>query len=151
MPDTSALADFKEGIRLLQEGFPTDAYERFHRALELEKHNPYYLSFLGVSMGRAEHRWDTAVDLCKTALKMKRNEAQFHLNLAEVYSRAGNRDDAIEVVDQALTCFRGDARFKRVREDLGRRRSPVFSLLEREHVLNRFFGKIRHRILGPLR
>ena len=150
MPDSSAVSDFKEGVRLLQDGFPTDAYECFHRASELEKQNPYYLSFLGVSMGRAENKWDTAVDLCETALKMKRNEAQLYLNLAEVYRRAGQRDDAIALLDQGLTYFNGDPRFKKARAGLGKRRPPVFSLLERGHVLNRFFGKIRHRILGRL-
>jgi hypothetical protein len=49
MGDNSAVADFKQGIQLLQEGYPVEAHERFHRAAELEKQNAYYLSFLGVS------------------------------------------------------------------------------------------------------
>ena len=151
MPDNSALSEFKEGVRLLQDGYPTDAYERFQRASELEKQNPYYLSFLGISMGRAKIKLDLAVDLCKTAVKMKSNAAQLYLNLAEVSRRAGKQDDALEILEQGLTYFKDDDRFKRARAGLGKRRPPVFSLLARGHVLNRFFGKIRHRILGAVR
>ncbi len=122
-----------------------------HRASELEKWNPYYLSFLGVSMGRAKNKWNKAVELCETALKLKRNEPQLYLNLAEVYRRAGYRDDAIALLEQGQIIFKGDARFKRERGDLGNRRPPVFSLLERGHALNRFCGKIQHQIFGPVR
>ena len=151
MPDSSAATEFKQGIRLLQEGHTNEAYEYFRSVSELQQQNPYYMSFLGVSMGRAKNKWNTAVELCETALKLKRNEPQLYLNLAEVYRHAGYRDDAIALLEQASMFFKGDPRFKKERANLGMRREPAFSLLERGHILNRFFGKLQHQIFGPVR
>jgi len=135
----------------LREGHPADAYQFLHRAAELEKQNPYYLSFLGVSVCRARQKAANAVQLCETALNLKRNEAQLYLNLAEVYVCAGRRDDALAVLDKGSIYCNRDPRIKRARLNLGTRDSPVFSLLERGHFLNRSFGKLRHAVLQRLR
>jgi hypothetical protein len=91
------------------------------------------------------------VELCKTAVIMKRNEAQLYVNLAEVCVSAGRRTDAVEILDTALKYCGADARITRVRAKLGRRSSPVLSFLERDNVVNRSLGKLRHRMLKRLR
>lgn len=150
MGDNSAVAEFKQGIQLLQEGYPTEAHERFHRAVELDKQNAYYLSFLGVSEARGQRAWASATTHCKTAIRLKRNEAQFYLNLAEVYLSANRRDDAIATLDNGLIYLSDDPRIRRARARLGKRRSSVLPFLEREHFLNRSLGKLRHRLLAIL-
>jgi Flp pilus assembly protein TadD len=150
MAENSALADFKQGIKLLRNGHSADAVEYLRHAAELEQQNPYYLSFLGVSVARAQRQWAPAMKFCETALSLKRNEIQLYLNLAEVYMSAGRRDDALEVLDRGLIYFKADARIGRARANLGMRRVPVLQFLEREHFLNRILGKLRHRMLGPL-
>jgi Flp pilus assembly protein TadD len=150
MAEDSALADFKQGINLLRNGHSAEALEYLLHAAELEKQNPYYLSFLGVSVARAQRKWTAAMELCEAALSLKRLEAQLYLNLAEVYVSAGRRDDAVEVLDRGLIYFRVDARIRRARADLGRRCPPVLPFLERGHFLNRSLGKLRHRVSGRL-
>jgi len=150
MGDHSALAEFKQGVQLLREGYPAEAYNCFYRAVELEKQNAYYLSFLGVSRARGQKNWTAAADLCETALSLKRNEAQFYLNLAEVYVSAGRREDAVAVLDRGLIYFIDDPRIRRARARLGRRRSSVLPFLERGHFLNRSLGKLRHGVLARL-
>jgi Flp pilus assembly protein TadD len=150
MEEHSALAEFKQGIKLLRDGQSAEALEYLRHAAELKQQNPYYLSFLGVSVGRAEGKWTAAVKLCETALSLRRNEAQLYLNLAEVYVSAGRRDDAVAVLDTGLLYAKGDTQIKRARANLGRRCSPAFSLLDRGHFLNRSFGKLRHRVLTCL-
>ena len=81
----SPVADFKEGVDLLKNGYAQAALGPLRRAFECEKRNPYYLSFLGLSIARAERKWDQASELCEIAVQLKRSESQFHLNLAEVY------------------------------------------------------------------
>jgi Flp pilus assembly protein TadD len=95
MAETSALADFKQGIKFLRNGHSADAVEYLRNAAEVEQQNPYYLSFLGVSVARAQRQWAPAMKFCETALSLKRNEVQLYLNLAEVYMSAGRRDDAL--------------------------------------------------------
>ncbi len=151
MAEDSALAEFKEGIKLLRNGHSAEALEYLRHAVELHSQNPYYLSFLGVAVARSERKWPAAVKFCETALSSKRSEAQLYLNLAEVYVSAGRRDDAIEVLDRGLIYFNEDPRIKRARANLGRRCSPVLPFLERGHFLNRSLGKLRHRVSGHLR
>jgi len=150
MQDHSALAEFKQGIQLLRDRSPVQAYEHFHHAAELEKQNPYYLSFLGVSLARGQQNWAAAADLCETALRLKRTGAQLYLNLAEVYVYAGRRKDAVAVLDRGAIYFIDDPRIKRAQADLGRRRSSVLPFLERGHFLNRSLGKLRHCVLVDL-
>ena len=150
MAEDSALAKFKLGINLLRKGQSYEASEYFRHAAELEQKNPYYLSFLGVSVGRAHRKWAAAVVLCETAVSLKRSEAQLYLNLAEVYVAAGRRDDAVELLDKGLIYCSTDSRIRRARADLGRRGSPVLPFLEREHFLNRSLGKLRHSVSGRL-
>jgi Flp pilus assembly protein TadD len=141
------VADFKEGVVLLKNGYPQRALVRLRRAFESEKRNPYYLSFLGLSVARAERKWDQASELCEIAVHLKRQEAQFRLNLAEVYQLAGRRTQAIDTLDAALELFSNDERLKRARSRVEKRRSPVLSFLNRDNVLNRQLGKLRHRAL----
>ena len=151
MTDTAAVAQFKRGIELLRDGHPADAAECLRRALQMEKHNPYYLSFLGVSLARANKKWAEAVELCETALDLRRKEAQFYLNLAEVYISAGRRGDAVAVLDRAQEHFKLDPRIERARTKLGRRASPILPFLHRQHFVNRSLGRLRHRALKLLR
>jgi Flp pilus assembly protein TadD len=150
MAEHSALAEFKQGMKLLQNGQSVEAVEYLRHAAELNQQNPYYLSFLGLSVARAQRKWAAAVKLCETALSLRRSEPQLYLNLAEVYVSAGRRDDAVAVLDRSLMYLRVDTRIKRARADLGRRCSPVLSFLDRGHFLNRSLGKLRHRVLGRL-
>jgi hypothetical protein len=50
-------------------------------AFESDKHNAYYISFLGLAIARAQRKWDQAADLCELAVQLKPAEIQFHLNL----------------------------------------------------------------------
>lgn len=147
MPDDSGLAEFKQGISLLRKGHSAEALEYLQRAAELKQQNPYYLSFLGVSMGRAQAKWTAAVELCKTALSMRRNEPQLYVNLAEVYVSAGRRDRAVETLDTAVKYCGADPSIGRMRGKLGKRLSPVLPFLDRGNLVNRRLGELRQRLL----
>jgi Flp pilus assembly protein TadD len=151
MAEHSALDEFKQGVKLLRNGQSAEALEYLRHAAELNQQNPYYLSFLGVSVARAQRKWAPAVQLCETALSLRRNEVQLYLNLAEVYVAAGRRDDAVAVLDRGLLYSRLDVRVRRARAQLGKRNSPVLPFLERGNLLNVYLGKLRHRVLGGSR
>jgi Flp pilus assembly protein TadD len=136
MMDTEAFREFKQGLAFLRDNYAVKALPHMKRAVELEKNNPYYMSYLGVVMARSEAKWAEAERLCDSAVRMKRNQAQLYLNLAEVYAAAGRRDDAVEALQSGLKYNK-----------LTRRRPPVFSFLERRHPLNRQAGKLRHQTL----
>jgi Flp pilus assembly protein TadD len=149
--ENSAIAEFKQGINLLRNGHSSEAIECLRHAAELEQHNPYYISFLGVSVARATRKTGMAVELCETALRLKREEPQLYLNLAEVYVSADRREEAIETLDLALRRLGNNPRIKRERDSFGNRGGQVLSFLPRGHFLNRTLGQLRHKTLGHLR
>jgi tetratricopeptide (TPR) repeat protein len=148
---TDAIADFKEGVALLKNGYPQRALVRLRSAFNFEQRNPYYLSFLGLAIARAERKWDRSSELCEIAVQLKRSEVQFHLNLAEVYQLAGRRSKAIDTLDAALEVFNDDERLKRARGRVEKRSTPVLSFLDRDNVLNKHLGKWRYRALSRIK
>jgi Flp pilus assembly protein TadD len=141
------MVEFREGVELLKNEYPEKALVRLRRAFEGDKHNPYYISFLGLSTARAEQKWDQAMELCEMAVQLKRTEIQFHMNLVEVYALAGWREKALHKLDAALRLFGDDARLKRARSKVVNRCAPVLPFFGRNHFLNRELGKLRHRIM----
>ena len=103
-----------------------------------------------MSLAHAERKWDQASELCELAVQLRRKEMQFHLNLADVYAAAGQRERAMDTIDTALQLFGEDERLMRLRSHVVKRRSRVLPFLDREHFLNRELGKVRHRALKHL-
>jgi Flp pilus assembly protein TadD len=147
MMDTEAFREFKTGLTLLRDNYAIRALPHMRRAVDLDKNNPYYLSYLGVVLARSEGKWGEAERLCDSAVRMKRNQAQLYLNLAEVYSAAGRRGEAVEALQTGLKYARRDVRLTIAMNKLTSRRRPVLSFLGRRHPLNRQLGIIRHRAL----
>ena len=150
MVDTQAFREFKQALDRMRDSDAEHALPHIRRAVELEAQNPFYISYLGVVLARAEQKWGEAVENCRTALKMKRDQPQLYLNLAEVYVVAGRRDDAVETLMRGLKYANRDVRLKVMLGKLVRRRSPVIPFLERQHFLNRQLGLLRHRTMNAL-
>jgi Flp pilus assembly protein TadD len=147
MLDTEAFREFKAGLNLLRDNYAGRALPHMQRAMELDRNNPYYMSYLGVVLARSEQKWGEAERLCDAAVRMKRNQAQLYLNLAEVYAQAGRKDDAVDALQAGLKYARRDVRLSIAMNRLTRRREPVLSFLNRTHPVNRQLGLIRHRAL----
>ena len=147
MLDTEAFREFKQGLTLLRDNYAGKALPHMRRAMDLDKNNPYYMSYLGVVLARSESQWGEAERLCDAAVRMKRNQAQLYLNLAEVYATAGRRDEAVEALAAGLKFARRDVRLTIAMNRLTNRRDPVLSFLGRQHPVNRQLGMLRHRTL----
>lgn len=145
--EVDPMVEFREGIKLLKNEYPQKALVRFKRAFESDKHNAYYISFLGLAIARAQRKWDEASNLCEIAVQLKPTEIQFHLNLGEVYALAGRRETALHKLEYALRLFGDDARLVQAHSKVVKRRAPVLPFFGRGHFLNRELGKLRHRIL----
>src|ERR1700752_3879596 len=108
MLDTEAFREFKQGLALLRDDYAVKALPHMRRAAELDKNNPYCMSYLGVGLERSEEKWGEAESLCDAAVRMKRNQAQLYLNLAEVYATAGRKDEAVDALQAGLKYARRD-------------------------------------------
>ena len=112
MPENAGVADFKHGNRILakraarQGSGMLSARRRFATTQSV-----LHLLSGSIHGTRSQGKWAASVDLCKTAVSLKRNEVQLYLNLAEVYMAAGRRDHAVETLDAASRyCARRPAR-----------------------------------------
>jgi tetratricopeptide (TPR) repeat protein len=144
------VVEFRQGVELLKNDYPQKALVRLRRAFECEKHNPYYLSFLGLAIARAQRKWDQATELCEVAVQLRPKEIQFHLNLGEVYASSGRREKALDMLEAALELFGEDARLKKARSKVENRRNPLVPFFGRRHFLNRELGKLWHRAVKRL-
>lgn len=144
----SGVADFKECLKLLRDGHPDEALLHIRRALNAAPKNPFFLSYAGLITGLAEQRYKDAESLCQEALSLRHNHPQLYLNLSDVYQQCGQTSEAIEVLEQGFASTGRDHRIRRALAKVGRRRSPVFSFLNRSNPLNRILGMCRHRLLG---
>src|SRR5271154_3425116 len=150
MMATEAFRAFKTGLTLLRDNYAVRALPHMRRAVDLDKNNPYYMSYLGVVLARSEQKWGEAEKLCDGAVRMKRNQAQLYLNLAEVYATAGRRDEAVEALQAGLKFARRDIRLNIAMNRLVERRPPVLTFLTRQHPINRQLGLLRHRALSVI-
>jgi tetratricopeptide (TPR) repeat protein len=108
------------------------------------------MSFLGLSIARAQRKWEQASELCEMAVQLKPKEIQFYLNLGEVYAASGLREKALDKLDDAMELFGNDARLRQARNKVQNRRNPILPFFGRAHFLNRELGKLRHRALRYL-
>src|SRR5260370_39670412 len=134
--ELNPMAEFKEGGELLKNEYPQKALAKLRRAYECDKHNPYFMSFLGLSIARAQRKWDLASELCETAVQLKPKEIQFYLNLGEVYAASGMRERALAKLDDAVQLFGEDARLKQTRSKMQNRRKPILPFFGRTPCLN---------------
>src|SRR5258707_5590826 len=95
MADYSALAEFKEGLRLLRNEYAHKALPHFCKAAELDQQNPFYRSYMGLALARGLGKWQEAEEVCSAALRMKRTQPELYLNLVEVYRLAGKKEEAL--------------------------------------------------------
>jgi Flp pilus assembly protein TadD len=150
-PTDSGMADFKECLKLLRDGYPEESLLHVRRALQVAPNNPFYLSYAGLLAALVERRFANAEMLCRQALEIRHNHPQLYLNLAEVHERAGRLEDAVQVLEKGLLSTGRDVRIERALKRCGVRRNPVLSFLHRSHPMNRILGRWRHRLAGPAR
>ena len=85
MIQVEAFQEFRAGLAFLRGGDANKALPHLQSALEEEPANPFYISYMGVAIAATEQKWADAEELCRSAIRMSRRQAQLYLNLAEVY------------------------------------------------------------------
>jgi len=147
---TEAIQVFRFGLAHLRDGQSFEALSAFRQAASMEPQNPYFLSYYGLALGQAARSWEEAEALCMAALRKRRQVPQLYLNLAELYRCRGRVGDAVEVLNEGLRYTGRDSRLLDALGVFGYRKPPVLSFLRRNHPLNRYLGRWRHRAMGMM-
>src|SRR3984893_7517282 len=98
MVQIEAFQEFRAGLTYLRGGDANKALPHLKSALEEEPVNPFYISYVGVALAATEQKWAEAEELCRSAIRMSRRQAQRSLNVAEVYMGADRKQDAADTL-----------------------------------------------------
>jgi predicted Zn-dependent protease len=150
MIQVEAFQEFRAGLSFLRAGDANKAMPHLKCALEEEPANPFYISYMGVALAATEQKWAEAEELCRSAIRMSRRQAQLYMNLAEVYVAADRKEDAADTLVRGLRYAPHDQRLKLALNRLAIRRPPVLRFLPRSHSVNRGLGKLRHQAIKLL-
>ena len=125
------------------------------RALDRFPSDPFFHSYCGYLMSVVERRPKEGSVMCEEAINMlKRSKSTdfffflplFYLHLGRAYLSGDRKEAAIKAFLQGLKYDRSDGDLLSEVRGLGIRRRPVFPFLERNHPINKYLGKMRHRL-----
>jgi tetratricopeptide (TPR) repeat protein len=119
--------------------------------------DPFFLSYLGYLTAQVERRSKEGCTFCKNAISLMRRAVSedkeffypiLYLNLGRAYVLGGKKPEAIKAFQDGL---RYDTRNENIRSELSRlgiRRPPVLPFLDRSNPINKYLGKLRHKLTG---
>lgn len=102
-------------------------------------------SYYGLSQVLNANDSENGLLLCRDAASKEMHDGDVFLNLAGAELERGNRKRAIEAIQQGMKIDADNDRLKRACGMLECRNRCCFGFLSREHLLNRFFGRLRRR------
>lgn len=147
---TAMCAEFREGMRFLQEGDITAALEAFARAdIKTPREDVYknkYRSYHGVMLLKTGHL--NGMDMCRQAASAERHDGDVFYNLAQAELKRGNRRAAVVAMHKGLELDSTHTDLHRMRNEIGFRRSSTLSFLGRDNFLNKFLGKLTYKSIN---
>jgi predicted Zn-dependent protease len=134
----SAQEDFR-GQRYL------DASKKMRLLVADGSKSPEHVSFYGLTLAQDKRTVREGIELCQRAIRLGGARPRLHLNLARAYVAMGSRLRAIQTLRLGLRNG-PDRLLERELQRLSPRRSPVIGGLHRDHLLNRYLGRMRARL-----
>jgi tetratricopeptide (TPR) repeat protein len=145
-PDQDAARCFQAGLKLLKREDTREAILALEQAHRAVPGNPLYMSYLGLALILARSRTKEAIRLCEKAAVESQFYPEVYHNLGNVYLMRGQKGKARQAFLIGLKIDRGHAGLLEAMEELGVRRSPPVPFLCRDHVINKYLGKVLRRL-----
>lgn len=133
----------KEALRLL-----TDALEHY-------PNNPFIWSYQGCLEAIVNKNYSKGVNTCRHAFKILKEQMPFgeefffpilYLNMGKAYLAANKRKEAYASFKKGLEIDIGNRNLLNELKKLGIRRQPPLPLLKRSNPLNKYIGKLSHKL-----
>ena len=137
-----------KGHDLLRSGLQQAALEQFANAYERDPADPRFRSYYGWAVALIERRIDRGLSLCRSALRDDYDNPEAYCNLAKVLLAFGRKSEALRYLRRGLMVAPTHPLLIREWRNLGVRKRPILPFLSRQHLLNRFLGRVRGRIGG---
>lgn len=142
--------DFTLGLSHFQAGEYREALACFRKAdFEAGRddlHRHCYTSYHGLTLVCLGDPGGLA--LCRAAVDRDELDVELFRNLALAELQARNRRRAVAALGRGLAVDPEDPTLLELRRQLGVRRLPLVPFLGRDHLVNRFLGKLTYRRRG---
>ncbi|MGA7826212.1 MAG: tetratricopeptide repeat protein [Geobacteraceae bacterium] len=114
------------------------------KALSLNDQKGWY-SYLGYCVAKERGQVSRGSDLCMISLEQEPDNPEHYLNLGKILLLSGNRSEALQVLRDGVA--RGEnAELIALLNKFGKRKSPLFPFLPRSNPLNKYLGRLFHRL-----
>ena len=123
-----------------------DAIGHLREALAIAPDNPVYLSLYGFCLAKQNKSYDTAINLCRRAIKLKSKDPDLLVNLGRVLRLSGDKDGAHRAFLEAWDRKKGHTGAATELCRMGVRRKSVLPFLSRSNPVNKYLGKVRAQI-----
>jgi tetratricopeptide (TPR) repeat protein len=139
--------DFIQGQRYYRQGDLKSAllcFKAAHQSTDIAHvYAHLYMSYLGVTQVLLNDV--SGLNLCRRAAQEEGHRGEVFENLARAELKLGHRKQACDALRRGMRLDKGNAGLRALREDMGVRRHPCLSFLDRDNPLNRLLGKITYR------
>ncbi|MBI5462054.1 MAG: hypothetical protein HY941_07695 [Gammaproteobacteria bacterium] len=140
--------DFIQGHRYYRQGDLKSAlvcFKAAHQSTALAHvHAHLYMSYLGVTQVLLNDV--SGLNLCRRAALEEDHRGEVFENLARAEIKLGHRKQACDALRRGMRLDKGYAGLRTLREEMGVRRNPFLSFLDRDNPLNRFLGRLTYRL-----
>lgn len=106
-----------------------------------------FYAYLGFGVAKYQKQTQQGIQLCSRAISLELYQPESYYFLAKTYLLAGDRRAAFGVVERGLRVDSRHPGLNELKADLGERWPPVIPFLPRRHVLNRWLGMARHKLV----
>ncbi|PYQ11495.1 MAG: hypothetical protein DMH00_08030 [Acidobacteria bacterium] len=103
---------------------------------------PQFLSHYGAALALASGRREEGRRLCERSIQLEPYELEHYLNLGRIHQSSGDRSAAFIAFDRGLAIHPDHPLLLAERRKMDRRRFLPIPALSRDHMLNRYLGKI---------
>lgn len=118
-----------------------NCYKEKERAVPVELD-----SYLGLTISMNGGDLKEAIRRCRAALDQDSYQPDFYFNLGKVYAMAKDKEKAVQTFNLGLQLDEQHKGMKREMKRLGIREDPALTFLPRGHFLNKYLGRIRHKL-----
>lgn len=135
----------ERGIYLAQKGQFKEAIEVFEEDICFTQH-PVAMSYYALCVAQVEENYNRAVSLCLMAVQREFYNPDVYLNFGRIFLLKGQKALAVRLFNKGLKFDNMHNGLVRVVNKLGIRRKPIIPFLPRHNFINKFLGKLSHRI-----
>jgi len=130
---------FERGLIFLAEAY---------RNLSREKHrlSGPLLSYYGLCLALHRGRIKEAAEFCWLGVEKDHYNPDVYHNMARVWMAGRSRRKAVEALEKGLALDPKHPGLKRLRQEMGSRKSPVLPFLHRDNPLNISLGRMRSKM-----